>query len=256
MTLERQPYLPQLDAIRAIAVLFVMVFHFIPGVDRYAPLRSIGVRLFFVLSGFLITGILTASRDRPTGLALRTFYARRFLRIVRLCYFALFVAFVFNISVVRSTLGWHLAYLTNVLIYARGAWRGAVSHFWSLAVEEQFYLVWPWLMLWLLFAQPTREHRTHVHRYELTSEVVGGFAYGSVLGSVDLPDTDRPWTTVRMRASFVACLLETYGSAPIRAIYRARSSDFAETFRTTYGQTLQDAHRAWQAFCLTRERRK
>ena len=126
-----------------------MAFHFIPWVDRYAPLGSMGVRLFFVLSGFLITRILLASRDRPLGAALRTFYFRRVLRIFPLFYFALFAAAWLNISVVRATLPWHLAYLSNVYFYLQGSWQGAVSHFWSLAVEEQFYLVWPWLVLCL-----------------------------------------------------------------------------------------------------------
>lgn len=126
-----------------------MMFHFIPWVDRYAPLGSMGVRLFFVLSGFLITRILLASRGQPLGVAVRTFYARRFLRIFPLFYFALFAAAWLNISVVRATLGWHLAYLSNVYFFLQGHWQGAVSHFWSLAVEEQFYLVWPWLILCL-----------------------------------------------------------------------------------------------------------
>jgi peptidoglycan/LPS O-acetylase OafA/YrhL len=143
----RQSYLPQLDAIRAIAVLFVMIFHFIPESDAFAPLGGIGVRLFFVLSGFLITRILLEARDRPIGATLKTFYVRRFLRIFPLFYFALFVSYVLDFGVVRSTIGWHLAYLTNFLIYSRGQWPGAVSHFWSLAVEEQFYLIWPLLAL-------------------------------------------------------------------------------------------------------------
>ena len=126
-----------------------MAFHFIPWMDRYAPLGSMGVRLFFVLSGFLITRILLASRDRPLGAALGTFYFRRVLRIFPLFYFALFAAAWLNISVVRATLPWHLAYLSNVYFYLQGSWQGAVSHFWSLAVEEQFYLVWPWLILCL-----------------------------------------------------------------------------------------------------------
>jgi peptidoglycan/LPS O-acetylase OafA/YrhL len=124
-----------------------MLFHFVPKVDRFAPLGSIGVRLFFVLSGFLITGILLASRDRPFAASLKTFYARRFLRIFPLFYFALFAAAVLNIGAVRQTVLWHLAYLSNVYFYLRGDWQGPVSHLWSLAVEEQFYLVWPWLIL-------------------------------------------------------------------------------------------------------------
>jgi peptidoglycan/LPS O-acetylase OafA/YrhL len=141
--------LPQLDGLRAVAVTFVMAFHFIPWVDRYAPLGSIGVRLFFVLSGFLITRILLASRAHPTGLALRSFYIRRGLRIFPLFYLVLLLAAVINIGPVRDTIGWHVTYLTNAYLFQRGSWHGSISHLWSLAVEEQFYLVWPWLMLLL-----------------------------------------------------------------------------------------------------------
>ena len=124
-----------------------MAFHFVPGVDRYAPLGSIGVRLFFVLSGFLITRILLESRSWPTAHALKVFYARRALRIFPLFYLVLALAAVINIGPVRQTIGWHVTYLTNVYLFDRGSWHGSISHLWSLAVEEQFYLVWPILML-------------------------------------------------------------------------------------------------------------
>src|SRR5688572_24401593 len=101
MTLSR---LPQLDGLRAVAVTFVMAFHFIPGIDRLAPLGSIGVRLFFVLSGFLITRILMAARSSTgvagigpaTGAALRSFYVRRSLRIFPLFYLVLALAVLIN----------------------------------------------------------------------------------------------------------------------------------------------------------------
>ena len=73
--------MPQLDGLRAVAVACVLAFHFLPGLDRYAPLGSMGVRLFFVISGFLITGILLSWRGQPLGVALKTFYVRRSLRI-------------------------------------------------------------------------------------------------------------------------------------------------------------------------------
>jgi peptidoglycan/LPS O-acetylase OafA/YrhL len=139
--------IPQLDGLRAMAVTFVMAFHFIPGVDRFAPLGSMGVRLFFVLSGFLITRILLASRRRAIGDALRTFYIRRSLRIFPVFYLVLAIAAVIGIGPVRDTIGWHVTYLTNVYLFDRGAWHGSISHLWSLAVEEQFYLVWPFLVL-------------------------------------------------------------------------------------------------------------
>ncbi len=91
-------YMPQLDGLRAVAVVCVMVFHFIPWVDRYAPLGTMGVRLFFVLSGFLITGILLAWRGQPLDVALKSFYARRALRIFPLFYFVLVAAAALNIG--------------------------------------------------------------------------------------------------------------------------------------------------------------
>jgi peptidoglycan/LPS O-acetylase OafA/YrhL len=124
-----------------------MAFHFVPGVDRYAPLGAIGVRLFFVLSGFLITRILLQSRTWPMGHALRIFYARRALRIFPVFYLVLALAAIINIGPVRQTIGWHVSYLTNIYLFDRGSWHGSISHLWSLAVEEQFYLVWPLVVL-------------------------------------------------------------------------------------------------------------
>ena len=140
-------YLPQLDGLRAIAVLMVMAYHFIPGIDRVAPFGSIGVRLFFVLSGFLITRILLDARTLPFGQAMRMFYIRRSLRILPLFYLVLLLAAAVNVGPVRQTLGWHATYLTNAYLYMRGDWHGSISHLWSLAVEEQFYLVWPFIVL-------------------------------------------------------------------------------------------------------------
>src|SRR4051812_36633390 len=98
-----------------------MAFHFVPGIDSYAPLGSIGVRLFFVLSGFLITRILLTSR--PT---MREFYIRRGLRIFPLFYLVLALAVVINIGPVRNTLGWHVSYLTNAYLFQRGDWHGSI----------------------------------------------------------------------------------------------------------------------------------
>lgn len=138
---------PQLDGLRALAVACVMAYHFIPGVDRVAPLGAIGVRLFFVISGFLITRILLSSRELEIPEALRRFYIRRSLRIFPLFYLVLALAAAINIGPVRDTIAWHVSYLTNIYLFNRGSWHGSISHLWSLAVEEQFYLVWPFVML-------------------------------------------------------------------------------------------------------------
>jgi peptidoglycan/LPS O-acetylase OafA/YrhL len=113
----------------------------------------LGVWLFFVLSGFLITGILLRSRDlidyhgHRCGFLLRQFYARRILRIFPLYYAVLLLAATIDLGDVRGTLFWHLAYLSNYLFATRPYWGSLTAHFWSLSVEEQFYILWPALIL-------------------------------------------------------------------------------------------------------------
>lgn len=145
----------QLDGLRAFAVLAVLLSHFgAPGnlVVRSLPWGTIGVRLFFVLSGFLITGILLRCRDQRSagqasaGQLLGSFYTRRFLRIFPVYYAVLFAVTLVNIRPTRDLFVWFLTYTSNFHYAARG-FQGPGSHFWSLAVEEQFYLVWPWLIL-------------------------------------------------------------------------------------------------------------
>ena len=151
-------HMAQLDGLRAFAVALVLCYHFYRPARQYVHLGGIGVRVFFVLSGFLITGILLRSRalrdagQAPAGLALRHFYIRRILRIFPLYYFALGIALLGKVSGVREGIAWHVAYLSNVHFFLVNAvhhnqWGGGVSHLWSLAVEEQFYLLWPWVIL-------------------------------------------------------------------------------------------------------------
>ena len=144
-------YMPQLDALRAFAVASVAYSHWIPEKYHFGlPWGSGGVRLFFVLSGFLITGILLRCREHGDLLfAARAFYARRFLRIFPLFYAVLLIAVILNIRPVRATLPWHMSYLSNFYFFCNQGWDGPISHFWSLAVEEQFYLFWPAVILCL-----------------------------------------------------------------------------------------------------------
>ena len=152
-------YMPQLDALRALAVAAVAWSHWAPHeMHGGIPWGPYGVKLFFVLSGFLITSILldcrTAGEESPGGawFALRSFYVRRFLRLMPLYYVTLLLAALCSVKPVRETLGWTLSYTANFYFFQRGGWNGVISHFWSLAVEEQFYLVWPLLIMFL----PTR----------------------------------------------------------------------------------------------------
>jgi peptidoglycan/LPS O-acetylase OafA/YrhL len=139
-------YMPALDGIRAIAILLVLVDHF-----YFVPiLGPIGVKIFFVLSGFLITGILLrCKREAEDGYyskprALWLFYVRRFLRIMPLFYLVLLISAALNMPGVRNAFWWHASYLSNVYFARLGHWEGTTGVFWSLAVEEQFYMVWPW----------------------------------------------------------------------------------------------------------------
>lgn len=147
-------YMPQLDGLRTIAVALVALSHWLPYEYHFhLPLGAAGVQLFFVLSGFLITGILLKCRDdvENTGqsrlFAVRNFYIRRFLRIFPLYYGVILFATLVNLEPFRETFFWNVTYLTNFYFYFRNEWHGTISHFWSLAVEEQFYLIWPWIVL-------------------------------------------------------------------------------------------------------------
>ena len=109
-------YMPQLDSLRAIAVIGVMVHHFWPKGEILLGLTTgfLGVQLFFVLSGFLITGILLRARDvvsaglQSTRTEIRRFYIRRFLRIFPLFYGMLAVTWIVGVPEVRDSLAWHL----------------------------------------------------------------------------------------------------------------------------------------------------
>src|SRR5262249_16513822 len=123
---------------------------------RFTQFGGSGVTLFFVLSGFLVTGILLRQRGRPGYF--RNFYARRVLRIFPLYYTALGVILVLGLLApglqarlpcVFDNQLWLWIYCNNVFEFIRGQAYPIVGHFWSLAVEEQFYLVWPPLVLLL-----------------------------------------------------------------------------------------------------------
>lgn len=157
---------PAADGVRGLAIL-VVVIHNSEFIERSSSSFLIkvtsaitatgwtGVELFFVLSGFLITGILLDSRDAPRYF--RNFYIRRVLRIFPLYYSVLFIAlFVVPLianaptwtAIVRHNQLWYWAYVSN-WGDAFGHGMPGFSHFWSLAVEEQFYLVWPMLIFLL-----------------------------------------------------------------------------------------------------------
>ena len=142
-------YLRQLDGLRALSVAAVAWSHWWVFSKSLVPWGELGVETFFVISGFLITGILLDNRsDAARPFILKQFYARRFLRIFPLFYATLIVALIWGANGVSESWYWHAGYLSNIYFYFWG-WQGQLSHFWSLAVEEQFYLFWPLFMVFL-----------------------------------------------------------------------------------------------------------
>ena len=147
--------IPSLDGLRAISVLLVIVFHMSIAGDApafFIHLSTFGVQVFFVISGYLITSLLLAERERLDRIDLKAFYLRRVFRIIPAAYGFLAVIFVFYWAAFRpvdiiST----LTFTTN---YDLGR-PTVVAHFWSLGVEEQFYLLWP-ITLGLFFRQRLR----------------------------------------------------------------------------------------------------
>lgn len=145
-------YMPQLDGVRALSILLVFTGHWVPWCwQNHAPFSGIGVEIFFILSGYLITMILLRDENarKPKGEVLKNFFARRFLRIFPLYYAVLFGLFIIGFDPVRQTFFWNLFYGMNILTFIEQHIRPGVGHFWTLAMEEQFYLVWPFVMLFL-----------------------------------------------------------------------------------------------------------
>ncbi|MDB4932022.1 MAG: acyltransferase 3, partial [Myxococcaceae bacterium] len=216
-------HLPALDGLRGVAVLLVMLCHFGPelpvgtraanAVARFLSAGWVGVDLFFVLSGFLITRILLAARGSPGYF--KNFYARRVLRIFPLYYATLLMVFVVlpwlgataAPEPAASHQAWLWTYTSNLLVARLRSFvfltpAANLNHFWSLAIEEQFYLLWPLVVAllpraWLLratalglLASPLlrllllRHGAATMTLYTLTPCRLDGLLAGAMLASV------------------------------------------------------------------------
>lgn len=156
---EMQQKMPQLDAVRGLAILVVMLHNTslkFPALHLERLFRDgwMGVDLFFVLSGFLITGILVDTKESEGFF--RNFYVRRCLRIWPLYYSLLIFMFVVAArlssseahQIAQTASPWwaYPLFLQNFLIAVSTDAAGPLAVTWSLAIEEQFYLVWPWIV--------------------------------------------------------------------------------------------------------------
>ena len=152
---SRLGYRPCLDGLRAFAVLMVMGHHaYLKGFDG----GQIGVDLFFVLSGFLITNILIQEWDQTSRVQLKYFYGRRALRLLPALFSLLFVSEVFALVRLRGPYFWLVqkaivaaaCYVANWMRVHNIESMGPLAHTWSLSVEEQFYFLWPPLLVFML----------------------------------------------------------------------------------------------------------
>lgn len=155
-------YRPDIDGLRAIAVLSVVAFHAFPSSIKGG---FIGVDIFFVISGFLISTILFENLDRGT-FSFAEFYARRIKRIFPALLLVLIATYAFGwfalLAEEYKQLGKHIAagvgFMSNIVLWKEAGYFDNAAetkpllHLWSLGIEEQFYLVWP-LLLWLAFKQ-------------------------------------------------------------------------------------------------------
>lgn len=140
-------YRPQIDALRALAIVAVIYAHFW---DQTSSAGHLGVRLFFVISGYLITSILVEAQasGANSGAVWRSFVVRRALRIFPAYYALVAVILALNVTNAREAAPWALTYTTNILFALNNNFDpGQLAHTWSLAVEEQFYLLWPIVVL-------------------------------------------------------------------------------------------------------------
>lgn len=148
-------YMIQLDALRAFAVFGVLIHHYLPQdfiLNSKVHVGPLGVQLFFVLSGFLITGILLRCKEtvdlkkQDVNSIIKHFYIRRLLRLLPAYFLTIILSVIVAFQDIKPSLIWHLSYTSNIYFSAH-SWDGISSHFWSLSVEEQFYLIWPWVIL-------------------------------------------------------------------------------------------------------------
>ena len=196
--ISRVPYLPGLDGMRALAVVAVMIYHTNNG---WLPGGFIGVEVFFIISGYLITLLLIGEHEKQGRIDLKQFWLRRARRLLPAVFFMLTLLMIYTALFKRDTLGLlrgdviaGLGYVSNwyqIWVgagYTASADFAPLRHLWSLAVEEQFYLIWPVIMVGLI--RLGRRRLPDVSRWLLLAAlaiaIVTGLLFHS--GPVGTPD--------------------------------------------------------------------
>jgi peptidoglycan/LPS O-acetylase OafA/YrhL len=210
----RLPYRPGLDGLRALAVIAVLLYHadlaWIPG-------GFLGVEVFFVISGYLITALLLAEWRQRGRIDLKTFWLRRARRLLPALYVLLVVSLAFavvflpgEVAGLRGDVLAAFGYVTNwYLIFGQESYFETVGrpsllqHLWSLAVEEQFYLIWPPILALGLYFGATRLRRRRV----LTVTLFGAVASAVAMALIYAPGVDpsRIYYGTDTRATGLLC---------------------------------------------------
>lgn len=204
---SRSRHMPGLDGLRGLAVIAVVWHHAHPGYHG-VPITFngfLGVDVFFVLSGFLITTLLLGERQSTGTISLKHFYVRRSLRIFPLYYAVLaFLALYFGVATSSSQgaiflreLPWHASYTSNWVHL-----NSMMAITWSLSTEEQFYLVWPPLLAWLGFRS-----LGWLAAFLALNQAVNFGAFDAPLASLGLPYESLPILQITFTPILLGVLL-------------------------------------------------
>jgi peptidoglycan/LPS O-acetylase OafA/YrhL len=252
--------IPSLDGVRALSIVIVFVAH--AGLEGIVP-AHFGLTLFFFLSGYLITTLLRMEYDKTGDVSLKQFYLRRVLRIFPPFYLVLFVATMLTAlgafkegSIEATALTYQSLHLTNYYMIGHGWWQGMAPGtwvYWSLAIEEHFYLGFPLFYLWLRRKMPSGSRQAFV----LLSICALVLAWRCVLVFGLEAPKDRTYlaTDTRIDAILAGCILAVWanpvldrapinermlkfvwlplGLAAVVASLIPRAPSFEQTFRYT-----------------------
>jgi len=227
-------YYRALDGLRGLAILIVIAEHWWAYKAVLPFGGAVGVNIFFVLSGFLITEILLRQRGTPVGAALRKFWWRRSLRIFPVYYLYVAILMAAGVPFAASLLPWALSYTINIYTATTGDIGSLLfSHLWSLSIEEQFYLAWPVVVLltsdrWLrrlLIAIPlaaiafryyalTRLEFGNEIAYRMTPAALDALGLGAILAYLK-SNSRSLWARLMKRGNLLTVAILVTGSVAV-----------------------------------------
>jgi peptidoglycan/LPS O-acetylase OafA/YrhL len=233
--------IPQLDGLRAFAFLAVFLNHSI-----YVPMMWVGVDQFFALSGFLITSILLASRTQDRGEYFGTFYKRRAQRILPAYFLVLAaVALLIKVDIDWPSIWWHFLVFAQNFSVALQYKVGVLNPYWSLAVEEQYYMLWPLLVYFLsrrqlaaacilfIVAAPilraliTPHTNSYLVVFTLTPFRIDQLAVGSLLAVIWSTNRDRVEKMLPLATTVLAISGTVFFGLAVFPWWRAKANSMA-----------------------------